>query len=92
MKACPWVKLDSFRSAFEFEEFLDWITDTIAEGKAKEIKVSSRYGNISAFAEQWFKHVESGEIWRLVRPDYPFTGLFKRVSELELTTGKYDGD
>jgi len=80
MTAYPWNAIDDFQSPSEFDRFVAWIMNRVAIGEAVEVEVSAPYLDAPAFTEKWFKHLGSGEIWRMVWPDGPFTGLFERVS------------
>ncbi|WP_338720297.1 hypothetical protein [Devosia sp. XK-2] len=75
-----WEKIDGFRSPGEVLRFEAWIMEQIAGGTAIKVPVSAPY-SVGGFDEEWFQHLDSGEIWRLVKPDFPFTGLFERVAD-----------
>lgn len=79
MTPCPWEQIDGFASHSEFVGFCDWMKDALASGQSKKVPVRKRYQNIESFNEEWFEHVASGTIWRLVHPDGPFRGLFERI-------------
>lgn len=79
MTTCSWEAIEDFHSLAEFERFEDWVAGQIANGNAAEVAVSAPYLDAPSFAEKWFKHLRSGQVWRLVWPDGPFTGLFDRV-------------
>lgn len=80
MKACSWERIDDFRSRGEFERLESWLDSQAASGEAEEVAVTMPYIDAPSFTEKWFKHVESGDVWRLVWPDPPFTGVFERVT------------
>lgn len=80
VKQCPWEPIDDFASLSEFSRFSAWINDQVQNGLAEEVSVTSPYMGATAFQEQWFRHVETAQVWRLVWPDGPFHGLFERVS------------
>ena len=80
MKKCLWEEIDGFQSLGEFNGFVAWINEQVATGKAKELLVKSPYMDATTFEEKWFAHLESGQVWRLVWPDGPFTGLFEPVA------------
>lgn len=77
MNNCPWEKIDDFGSLSEFERFVTWLKEQVAMAEAAEVEVVRPYLDATTFEEKWFKHLESGQVWRLVWPDYPFTGLFE---------------
>ena len=79
MMSCPWDPIGQFRSRGEFERFLTWMADQLDHGVAEEITVEKPYLTSPAFTEKWFRHRTSGEVWRLVWPDGPFTGTFEMV-------------
>lgn len=31
------------------------------------------------FVERWYRNTSTGEVWRLVEPDYPFLGVWERM-------------
>jgi hypothetical protein len=78
MNNCPWESIDSFRSPGEFRRFLVWMAQQTDQGDAVEVPVISKYGN-AGWDEKWFKHIPSGQVWRLVWPDQPFYGVFLPV-------------
>jgi hypothetical protein len=77
--SCPWEAIEDFRSLGEFERFEAWMLNQVAQDQAAELPVTHPYLDAPSFAEKWFEHLGSGEVWRLVWPDGPFTGLFERV-------------
>lgn len=80
MKNCPWETIDDFRSLIEFERFGKWIDEQTVAGEALQVEVIRPYLDAPAFREKWYCHAASGEVWRLVWPDGPFTGLFEQVT------------
>ena len=79
MMKCPWEKIDDFNSLSEFNRFVDWINDQVGKSIAKEIPVKSPYAGATSLKEKWFVYIESNDVWRLVWPDPPFTGVFEPV-------------
>jgi hypothetical protein len=79
MKKCPWEKIDDFQSYSEFDGLVEWINNQVISGLAEEFFVEKPYSGSVLFEEKWFRHISSNEIWRLVWPDAPFTGIFERV-------------
>ena len=45
----------------------------------EEVPVEVRYSNAGLLKERWYRNTETGEVWRLVEPDYPFQGVWERV-------------
>jgi len=76
-------EIDSFESESEYEKFLKYIEELLALGTIEEIASGPNYyegfGEISG--ARWFMHKKSGNVWRLVPPDYPFRGLWKPVNK-----------
>jgi hypothetical protein len=79
MNNCPWKKITDFQSLSEFNRFVDWIGEEIRSGAAEDVAVAKPYLDGNTFKEKWFRHIESGKIWRLVWPDAPFHGVFEPV-------------
>jgi len=79
MTTCPWEKINDFQSFSEFDRFVDWMTGQTSTGAAEEVAVQAPYIGATTFQEKWFRHVPSGDTWRLVWPDAPFKGVFERV-------------
>lgn len=80
MKKCPLEKIDGFQSYLEFEDFLDFINEQIQIGNARKLQVEKPYMGVTSIDESWYLHIESDQVWRLVWPDPPFTGLFEQVN------------
>lgn len=80
MTACPWENIEGFQSRAEFDRFVAWMNGQVASGESIEVEVAAPYLSATTFTEKWLQHVRSGEVWRLVWPDDPFTGLFERVA------------
>ena len=79
MTNCIWEPIDDFCSRGEFERFENWIGKQVASGEAIEVAVTKPYLDAPAFTEKWYCHAASGDVWRLVWPDGPFTGVFEEV-------------
>ena len=62
-----WEKIDGFQSPREFSRFLKWIEKQLAEGSCEEILLED--SGQEYWQERHFKSRESGEVWKLVRPD-----------------------
>lgn len=65
---------------YEFNRFVEWMSEQVREKLAEEIVVQHPFMVKSAFKEGWYRHAQSGEVWRLVWPDEPFRGLFRKVA------------
>ena len=81
MKQCPWEKINDFRRYSEFDQFVEWINDQVTSNLAKELPVKNRYIGSTIFQEKWFLHISSGQVWRVVWPDFPFTGVFEPIEK-----------
>jgi len=79
MTSCAWEEISNFRSLIEFRRFVTWMEQQITAGLATEVPVGNPYSGAASLTEKWFRHIESGQIWRLIWPDGPFCGLFKQV-------------
>jgi hypothetical protein len=64
---------------YEFDRFVEWMNEQVRERISEEIIVQKPLLSRSTFGEKWYRHIESGEVYRLAWPDPPFTGLFKKV-------------
>lgn len=76
-----WEEIHGFQSPDEFARFQRWIADQSAADHLKEVAVAHRYGGSDLFDEHWFKCTSCGQVWRVVAPDPPFSGVFERVNE-----------
>jgi hypothetical protein len=65
----------------EYRRFVHYIEEQIAYGFAKEIPVDRSYRKGMASGGRWFKDKETGEVWRLIEPDFPFRGIFEPVKK-----------
>jgi hypothetical protein len=80
MKNDVWKEVRGFSSLSEFSQFVRYIEEQVSSGIAEEIPADANYGRGEIFGGRWFKNNDSGEVWRLVEPDFPFTGLWERVA------------
>jgi hypothetical protein len=76
---CNWEAIDRFNSLAHYEEFLRWITGQIAEGRAQAVPMDPAKAWGTAWDEHWYECLASNDVWRLVGPDPPFRGIFKKV-------------
>lgn len=86
MNKCPWEKINGFQSPREFERFKQWISEQVDLEKAQEISVNSKLKG-PYWHQRWFKHNQSGIVWRLVEPEPPFTGVFEPVNDFSISMG-----
>jgi len=76
---CPWEAVAGFRSPVEFRSFERWMTGQVSAGMARQVPVGAPYLEDAACIEVWYLHVWSREVWRLVWPEPPCSGLFEQV-------------
>lgn len=72
-------EIRGFVSPGEFERFKRYLERQVAAGAALEVDCDPAYGHGEIYGGRWFRDLESGEVWRLVAPDPPFTGVWERV-------------
>lgn len=70
-------EIPGFHSPWHFENFEKSINQMVAEGMVIEIPVEKPYSVVED-QERWVK-CPNGDIWRLIAPDFPFAGFFKKV-------------
>jgi hypothetical protein len=79
---CPWEEVDEFVSLVEFRSFERWMTGQVSGGLARQVPVAApyRHGHSElVLVEVWYVHLMSREVWRLVWPEPPFNGIFKKI-------------
>lgn len=76
-----WEVIGGFAGWAEFEKFADWIRGQMAAGAAIEVPVERLYSGSSLIEQKWFRHAQSGKVWRLVQPDPPFQGVFEPIPD-----------
>lgn len=76
MNACPWEPIRDFQSFTEFEKFERWMSEQAQAGLAEELPAEPGFEGIFPDA-RWYRHKDSGRIWRLAGPDGPFHGTFE---------------
>lgn len=72
-----WKEIRGFDSPEHFSDFMHTVESSIISNELTPIPVEQKYGS-AMFEETWYR-TASGQIWRLVSPEYPFKGLFERV-------------
>jgi len=75
----PWQPIRAFESSAEYRELLSFLTAEITKGIAESVPVERPYSGSTLMDEHWYRNVRTNELWRLVAPDPPFRGVFKRV-------------
>ena len=81
MTKTVWEEIDSFVLPSEFERFVQYIEGQVKAGYAKEIDPYRDYAPGELYGSRWFEDVDSGEVWRLVPPDFPFKGTWEPVQK-----------
>lgn len=76
---CNWEPVDRFQSLADYGRFLSWINEQVTEGRAAVVPLDPARAWGNAWEENWYRCVADGQVWRLVGPDPPFRGVFKRV-------------
>lgn len=74
-----WYEIHGFTSPGEFDRFVEYLRTQVRSGVAEVTDANPEYGRGEIFGGSWYRHVASGEVWRLVPPDPPFSGLWERV-------------
>jgi len=74
-----WYEIQGFVSPGEYERFVEYLQEQVSSGKAEEVPADPSYGPGELFGGRWYRSLATGEVWRLVPPDPPFTGLWERV-------------
>jgi hypothetical protein len=74
-----WQPIHGFRSPGEYERFKQWIAERVSAGVAERVEVETAWADANTLLEEWYRHLDSGDVWRLVAPDPPSPGLFDRV-------------
>jgi hypothetical protein len=80
--ACPWEEVEGFISLVEFRSFERWMIGQVSAGMARQVPVAIpfRHGDEEPVpVEVWYLHLMSREVWRLVLPEPPFDGMFKKI-------------
>jgi hypothetical protein len=78
--SCPWEEVDGFVSLVEFRSFERWMTGQVSAGMARQVPVAAPYRHDElVLVEVWYVHLTSREVWRLVWPEPPFDGVFKKI-------------
>jgi hypothetical protein len=81
MKNCDWEEIRGFASPGEYERFVRYIEGLVSSGYAQEIPVDPTYVPNQVYGGRWFADKNTGEIWRLVEPDFPLKGLWEPVKD-----------
>lgn len=77
-------EIHGFSSPAEYNRFREFIEKNVANGKLEEIPPDPDYGRGEIYGGRWFRSPLTGDIWRLVNPDFPFRGLWEPVKKMIL--------
>jgi hypothetical protein len=83
VNACDWEPIDRFQSLAHYEKFLSWINEQVADGRVTVVPLDQQKAWGSAWDEHWYRCNADREVWRLVAPDPPFRGVFKRLESTQ---------
>lgn len=74
-----WESIQDFFSLNEYKSFVRYIEEQIKENLVEEIEANPDYGPGMIFGGRWFICKNCKEVWRLIKPDPPFKGLWEPV-------------
>ena len=74
-----WEEIHGFASLGEYARFEKYIAEQVRNGHAEELDADPDYGSGEVYRGRWFKDRDTGEVWRLVPPDFPFKGIWEPV-------------
>jgi hypothetical protein len=75
-----WEEIHGFASPGEYKRFVQYIEEQVVSGVVKEQRADPLYGKDMICGGRWFQDLETGAVWRLVAPDYPFRGLWEPLA------------
>ncbi|MDR3734945.1 MAG: hypothetical protein P4L10_05330 [Acidobacteriaceae bacterium] len=78
--SAAWEQIQGFKSLGEYERFVVYIEQQVADGFAREVAAHPLYGKGMIFGGRWFENANTKEVWRLIAPDFPFKGLWEHIS------------
>jgi hypothetical protein len=70
-------EIHGFQSPEHFVQFKQAINEAVARNELTPVPVERPYAS-EMFEETWYL-TASGQVWRLVSPDFPFKGVFEQV-------------
>lgn len=68
MSNCFWEKIEAFQSENEYNRFIYWVENQKKDGLCEEI-IEPRTDEADVWRDRYFKCNETGEVWKLSRPD-----------------------
>ena len=75
-----WLHMLRQRQFNSFDEYNDFVEYLESNVEFSEVPVRQRYDDVG-FEERWFRQTATRHDFRLVRPDWPFRGLWALVEE-----------
>lgn len=72
-------EIHGFLSPSEYQRFVEYIENQVTNGVVKEVDADPNYGEGRLYGGRWFEIIDSGDVWRLIQPDFPFKGLWMPV-------------
>lgn len=78
-----WYEIDGFVSPGEYERFCAYLQGQVDAGIARQVPADPDYTRSEVSGGAWYQDRQTGEIWRLVPPDFPFRGLWEKVEGAE---------
>jgi hypothetical protein len=79
LEPCSWEEIHGFVSPGEYDRFVRYLEAQVEQGQADEVPANPAYAASEIYGGRWFKHCDSGQVWRLVAPDFPLKGLWEPV-------------
>jgi hypothetical protein len=71
------VEVQTFDSPEHFASFKQLVEAAVNDGDLEEVEVNVPYASLM-LDERWYRSA-AGQIWRLVKPEFPFKGVFLKV-------------
>lgn len=79
MNKFVWEEIHGFESLGEYNRFYQYIEAQVKAGYVRETEPDPDYDYGEIYGGRWFEDIDSGEVWRLIEPDFPFKGLWEPV-------------
>lgn len=80
MSNCCWEPIHGFNRPGEFERFCNRIDSQVEAGMVEKLpKEAIKCEMYPGLQEIWYRCRETGAVWRLVWPDFPFRGWWDDV-------------
>jgi hypothetical protein len=72
-------EIQRFDSPQHFSDFYRSIEDAVKNKELTAVPVEQPYASVM-FEERWYR-TATGQVWRLVNPDFPFKGVFEQIKQ-----------